>query len=69
MSNEIKQASFRFGNADIEKFRAFAEEHGMNQAEMFQSMLTAFELAQAKTILADRGKEIETFQATLNALS
>ena len=68
MSNEIKGVSFRLGEEDIQKFREFAEEQGLNQAEMFQAMINNFEIARAKNSLSDRAKEIETFQVTVNTL-
>lgn len=68
MSNEIKGVSFRLGEEDIQKFREFAEEQGLNQAEMFQALVNNFEMAKAKGMMIDRAKEIETFQATVNNL-
>lgn len=68
MSNEIKGVSFRLGEEDIQKFREFAEEQGLNQAEMFQAMINNFEIARAKNSFSDRAKEIETFQTTVNTL-
>lgn len=68
MSNEIKAVSFRLGEEEIQKFREFAEEQGMNQAEMFQALLNNFEVARAKNSFSDRAKEIETFQVTVNTL-
>lgn len=66
--SEIKAVSFRLGDEDIQKFREFAEEQGMNQAEMFQALVNNFEMARAKGMISDRAKEIETFQATVNNL-
>lgn len=68
MSNEIKAVSFRLSEEDVQRFREFAEEQGMNQAEMFQALMNNFEMAKAKGIITDRAKEIETFQATINNL-
>ncbi|MGL4741920.1 MAG: hypothetical protein ACRC41_14175 [Sarcina sp.] len=68
MSNEIKAASFRLNDADIKKFREIADEKGLNQAEMFKSILNSFEMAKAKGLISDRAKEIETFQETINGL-
>ena len=65
---EIKAVSFRLGDGDIQRFREFAEEQGMNQAEMFQSLINNFEMAKAKGAIIDRAKEIETFQDTVNTL-
>lgn len=68
MSNEIKAASFRLNDEDIKKFREIADENGLNQAEMFKSILNSFEMAKAKGLISDRAKEIETFQETINGL-
>lgn len=65
---DIKQATFRLDENDINTFREMTEKSGMNQAEMFQGLLNAFEMAKAKNQLADRGKEIDTFQTTVNTL-
>ena len=68
MSNEIKAVSFRLAEDDIQKFREFADEQGLNQAEMFQSLMNSFEMAKAKGLITDRAKEIEVFQDTVNTL-
>ena len=68
MSNEIKATSFRLNDEDIKKFREIADENGLNQAEMFKSVLNSFEMAKAKGLISDRSKEIETFQETINGL-
>ncbi|MBD7916381.1 hypothetical protein H9660_14635 [Clostridium sp. Sa3CUN1] len=68
MSNEIKAVSFRLAEDDIQKFREFADEQGLNQAEMFQSLMNSFEMAKAKGMITDRAKEIEVFQDTVNTL-
>ena len=68
MSNEVKAVSFRLAEEDVQKFREFAEEQGLNQAEMFQGLMNNFEMARAKGALPDRAKEIETFQDTVNTL-
>ena len=68
MSNEIKAASFRLIEEDIQKFREIAEEQGLNQAEMFKSLMNSFEMAKAKGQITNRAKEIEVFQDTVNNL-
>lgn len=65
---EVKAVSFRINEEDMGKFREFAEEKGLNQAEMFQSLVNSFEMARAKGQITDRAKEVETFQATVNNL-
>lgn len=68
MGNELKASSFRLKEDDIEKFRGFAEENGLNQAEMFNALINNFEMARAKGEIKDRAKEIEVFQDTVNNL-
>lgn len=68
MSNELKSSSFRLKEDDIEKFRGFAEDNGLNQAEMFNALINNFEMARAKGEIKDRAKEIEVFQDTVNNL-
>lgn len=68
MSSEIKAVSFRLSEEDIKKFREVADEQGLNQAEMFQSLMNNFEMAKAKGMITDRAKEIEVFQDTVNNL-
>ncbi|MEG2364723.1 MAG: hypothetical protein RSC26_14585 [Terrisporobacter sp.] len=68
MSNEIKATSFRIIEEDIVKFREVAEEQGLNQAEMFKSLMNSFEMGKAKGQIKDRAKEIEVFQDTVNNL-
>lgn len=65
---EIKSTSFRVNEDDIVKFREITEEQGLNQAEMFESILRTFEMARAKGQITDRAKEVETFQTTVNTL-
>ena len=64
-SDSIKTTSFRLLEEDITKFREYAEEQGLNQGEMFQSMLNSFEMVKAKGKITDRAKEIEVFQGTV----
>lgn len=66
--SEIKAVSFRVDEDDAIKFRKFTEENGLNQAEMFESIIKTFEMARAKGQITDRAKEVETFQTTVNTL-
>lgn len=66
--SEIKQATFRLNDEDINAFREMTDKSGMNQAEMFQGLLNAFEMSRARNQIGDRGKEIDTFQTTVNTL-
>lgn len=68
MEDIIKAVSFRIGENDVKRFRELAEKEGLNQAEMFQSIINSFELGRAKEVIKDRGKEIEVFQDTVNKL-
>lgn len=65
---DIKPVSFRINEDDTEKFKQFASENGLNQAEAFKSMINTLEMSQAKSQIGDRAKEIETFQDTINNL-
>lgn len=37
MGNNLKSSSFRLKEDNIEKFRGFAKDNGLNQAEMFNA--------------------------------
>lgn len=65
---DIKATSFRVNEEDIAKFKEFADKEGYNQAEAFKSIMQSFEMANAKGMIKDRAKEIETFQDTVNRL-
>ena len=70
MSNlAYKPITFRITEEDTAKFRMLADENGMSQAEMFQSLVNTYEMAKAKNTFVDRAKEIETFQNTVNTLT
>ena len=66
---DIKATSFRINEDDIAKFKEFAEEQGYNQAEAFKSIMQTVEMAKAKNMIKDRGKEIETFQDKIGRAS
>jgi len=65
---DIKATSFRINEEDLAKFKEFADKEGYNQAEAFKSILNTVEMAQAKNLIKDRAKEVETFQDTINRL-
>jgi len=71
MENDLKTkpTTFRVTIEDKEKFDQFSKENRINQAEMFDALIQNYEMAQAKTAIPERGKEIETFQDTLNKIS
>lgn len=64
----IKPTSLRLEEEDIAKFKGYAEEMGLNQAQAFNSLIGLLELERAKGNLVDRGKEIDTFRDTVNKL-
>lgn len=70
MSTESKIVgkSIRIAEDDIIKFREYADEKGLSQAEMFEAMMNAFEMSKAKALITDRAKEVEVFQDTVNNL-
>lgn len=66
---DLKATSFRISEEDLEKFKQFMDQEGIKtQADGFKSIMQSVEMAKAKNILSDRGKEIETFQETINNL-
>ena len=50
------------------KFKELSKELSTNHAELFSSLINAFELDQAKMILRDREKEIAAFETTAKTL-
>lgn len=66
--SKIVGKSIRIAEDDIIKFREYAEEKGLSQAEMFEAMMNAFEMSKAKALITDRAKEVEVFQDTVNNL-
>lgn len=65
---DLKATSFRLNEEDLEKFKQFTTDNGLNQAEAFKSIMQTVEMARAKGMIKDRGKEIEVFQDTINNL-
>lgn len=68
MSENIKPATFRLNEDDIDKFKEFAKQNNLTQEEAFTSLLNALELNNAKATLGNRAKSIEVFQTTVNSL-
>ena len=58
--NENKRVTFRLNEEEVEKFKAFSEEQGINQTEAFAKLIESMELSKAKAIVSDRAKEIES---------
>jgi chromosome segregation ATPase len=66
---DIKATSFRVSEEDLDKFKQFMEQEGIKtQADGFKSIMQSVEMAKAKNLITGRGKEIETFQETINNL-
>ncbi|GEQ23278.1 hypothetical protein CBU02nite_37840 [Clostridium butyricum] len=63
-----KVTSMRLNEEDLEQFKSFAKDNGLNQQQAFNSLIALAELEKAKNVLGDRGKEIETFRDTVNKL-
>lgn len=62
--NETKPATFRFTDDDVQKFKELASGLNLSQSEMFSGLVNNFEMDNAKQLIPDRAKEIETFQVT-----
>lgn len=67
MTDSIKTRSFRLTEETTEKFKKICAEFD-NQNEALNSLISAFELTQAKAILTDRATEITDFEAHLTAV-
>ena len=65
---EIKPVSFRINEEDQEKFKSFAAESGLNQADAFSSIISMMELDKAKSSLGSRAKAIDAFRDTTSKL-
>lgn len=63
-----KVTSMRLNEEDLEQFKAFAKDNGLNQQQAFNSLIALAELEKAKNVLGDRGKNIETFRSTVTKL-
>lgn len=71
MSNDkniIKPTSLRLSEEDIAKFKTYADELNLNQAQAFNSLISLAELEKAKSTLTDRAKAIDVFRDTVNSL-
>lgn len=65
---EIRQANFRIDTDAAEKFRAFCEEQGLNQAQGFDHIMQVLELDRAKQLVPNRQTEISDFEMHAKAL-
>ena len=58
----------RLNDEDLEQFKAFAKDNGLNQQQAFNSLIALAELEKAKDVLGDRANSINTFRDTINKL-
>lgn len=61
-----KVTSMRLNEEDLEQFKSFAKDNGLNQQQAFNSLIALAELERAKDVLGDRAKSIDTFRDTIN---
>lgn len=59
---EIEKCSFRIKKDDAEKFKQLAMELGFSQAEVFETLISEYELIKAKSVLSNREKEITAIE-------
>lgn len=67
-SESTMPMTLRVSPEHSKKFKELSKELSTNQADLFASLINAFELNQAKLILRDREKEIEAFETTVKTL-
>lgn len=65
---EIKQFNFRLNQETADKFRAFCESEGFNQAQGFDHLVQVMEIDKAKVIVPERKMEIESFEMHIKAI-
>ena len=66
--SETKPINFRINPETANRFRAFCEELGMNQAQFFDHVMSIFEMNEAKSILPERLTEISEFERYANSM-
>lgn len=66
---EIKQTNFRIAQDAADKFRAYCEEAGLNQAQGFDHLIQILEMDKAKSVLPEQSNNIETFELHAKALT
>lgn len=62
MKQDSKPTNFRVRMSDVEKFRIFCTENGMNQADAFEFMVKAIELDKAKEAIPGKADLIDKFR-------
>ncbi|MCB2293633.1 hypothetical protein LGK95_08865 [Clostridium algoriphilum] len=55
--SDVKIKNFRVQEDDIKKFRGFAEENNLNQAEMITALANAFDLVRVRGKIFNRLEE------------
>lgn len=69
MADDIaKVTSMRLNEEDLEQFKAFAKDNGLNQQQAFNSLIALAELEKAKDVLGTRATSIDSFRSTVTTL-
>lgn len=63
--SDIKQTNFRLSAETADAFRKFCEDNDITHAQGFDHVMQVFELNQAKTVVASRATEIESFEKSV----
>lgn len=63
-----KVTSMRLNDEDLEQFKAFAKDNGLNQQQAFNSLIALAELEKAKDVLGTRATSIDSFRSTVTTL-
>lgn len=67
MAEEMKTRSIRADEQTLERFKALSEEFD-NQGECLSSLIKAYEISKAKSVLTDTGRAIEDFETHTAAI-
>ena len=67
MNDEMKVRSFRISDGVAEKFKAFCSEFD-NQNAALDSLITAYEVQNAKAVLTDRKTDIADYDTHIQAI-
>ena len=67
MNDEVKVRSFRISDSVTERFKAFCSDFD-NQNVALDSLITAYEVQNAKAVLADRKTEISDYDMHIQAI-
>ena len=67
MNDEVKVRSFRISDSVAEKFKAFCGEFDSQNAAL-DSLITTYEMQNAKSVLVDRKTEIAEFDTNIQAI-